>query len=114
MLKRLYLVGAVLGFVLPYAFFIPWLLDNGLNISLFVQNLFANQAAAMFTVDLLVSSFVLWIFIFSEGRKLGMRNLWVYVVCNLLVGLSFALPLFLYVRERQLESASSRAAVAVS
>ncbi len=114
MLKRLYLVGAVLGFVLPYAFFIPWLLDNGLNISLFVQNLFANQAAAMFTVDLLVSSFVLWIFIFSEGRKLGMRNLWVYVVCNLLVGLSFALPLFLYVREKQLESASSRAAVAVS
>lgn len=114
MLKRLYLVGAVLGFVLPYAFFIPWLLDNGLNISLFVQNLFANQAAAMFTVDLLVSSFVLWIFIFSEGRKLGMRNLWVYVVCNLLVGLSFALPLFLYVREKQLESASSHAAVAVS
>jgi hypothetical protein len=28
-----------------------------------------------------------------------MRRLWVYVVCTLAVGVSLALPLFLYVRE---------------
>ncbi|AUB41502.1 Protein of unknown function DUF2834 [Nostoc flagelliforme CCNUN1] len=32
-----------------------------------------------------------------------MRNLWVYVVCNFLVGVSLGLPLFLFMRERQLE-----------
>jgi uncharacterized membrane-anchored protein YhcB (DUF1043 family) len=31
-----------------------------------------------------------------------MGHLWVYIVCNLLVGLSLGLPLFLYMRERKL------------
>lgn len=32
-----------------------------------------------------------------------MKHLWVYVLANLLVGVSLALPLFLYVREGRLE-----------
>ena len=55
-------------------------------------------------MDVIVSSVVLWIFVFSEGGRLGMRRLWVYVVCNLAVGVSLALPLFLLFRERALES----------
>jgi hypothetical protein len=31
-----------------------------------------------------------------------MTNLWLYVVCNLAVGVSLALPLFLFFRERKL------------
>jgi hypothetical protein len=31
-----------------------------------------------------------------------MKHLWVYIACNLAVGVSLALPLFLYVRERRL------------
>jgi hypothetical protein len=53
----------------------------------------------MFTIDLLISSVVFWSFLFYEGRRLRMKNLWVYVAANLLVGLSLALPLFLYFRE---------------
>ena len=37
-----------------------------------------------------------------RGRR-GMKNLWLYVVCNLAVGVSLALPLFLLFRERRLE-----------
>jgi hypothetical protein len=33
-----------------------------------------------------------------------MRRLWVYIVCNLAVGVSLALPLFLLFRERTLHS----------
>jgi hypothetical protein len=33
-----------------------------------------------------------------------MKNLWAYVVCNLAVGVSFALPLFLFFRERKIEA----------
>jgi hypothetical protein len=33
-----------------------------------------------------------------------MRRLWVYVACNLAVGVSLALPLFLLFRERALDS----------
>jgi len=32
-----------------------------------------------------------------------MKHLWLYVVCNLVVGVSLALPLFLLFRERALD-----------
>ena len=36
--------------------------------------------------------------------KLGMRHLWIYVVCNLVVEVSLALPLFLLFREGALDT----------
>ncbi len=70
MVKQLYLAGAIVGTVLPYAFFI----------------------------------LVLWVLVFTEGRRLGMRHRWVYILCNLVVGVSLALPLFLYVRAGKQEA----------
>jgi hypothetical protein len=46
---------------------------------------------------------VLWVFIFAEGRRLGMRHFWAYVIANLTVGVSLALPMFLFYRETYLE-----------
>jgi hypothetical protein len=37
-----------------------------------------------------------------------MRNLWVYVVANLLVGVSLALPLFLFAREFRVDRTNKR------
>lgn len=50
----------------------------------------------------MVSSLVLWLFVFAEGLRIRMTKLWIYVVCNLAVGVSLALPLFLFFRERTL------------
>ena len=107
MTKRLYLFGAIIGTVLPYAFLISFFVQHGIDFSLFVQQMTANPIARMFTVDLFISSFVFWVFLFSEGRRLEMGNLWLYVVLNLLVGLSLALPLFLYFREDAVESVTA-------
>jgi hypothetical protein len=104
MLKRLYLVGALLGLVLPYAYLIPFLLEHGLDMRLFFSQLFASHISAFFGVDVIVSSLVLWVFVFAEGRRRSMRHLWVYVLCNLTVGVSLALPLFLYIREASRDS----------
>jgi hypothetical protein len=41
----------------------------------------------------------------SEGKRLGMRLLWLPILGLCTVGVSFGLPLFLYLRERALESA---------
>jgi hypothetical protein len=57
-------------------------------------------------MDVIVSSVVLWLFVFSEGRRLRMKNLWLYVLCNLAVGVSSALPLFLLFRERKINDGS--------
>ena len=103
MKKTIYLLGAIAGTVLPYYFLIQFLLQYGFDLPLFVQQMFANPIATMFTVDLFISSFVFWVFLYAEGRRLEMGNLWVYVVLNLSVGLSLALPLFLYFREGAME-----------
>src|SRR5207249_10349576 len=77
--RYIYLVLCVVGVFLPYWQFVPWFLDHGLDIPLFVQQLFANRIGAFFGLDVLVSSLVLWIFVFAEGGRLGMRRLWVPV-----------------------------------
>ncbi len=103
-MQRLYFIVAILGAVLPLYFFIPFLWSSGFDMSLFFRQLFQNQVSSFFGMDVLVSSLVLWLFVFSEGRRRGMKNLWVYVLCNLLVGVSLGLPLFLYFRERKIRS----------
>ena len=102
-MKTLYLVAAILGAALPLSQLIPFLKTHGLDLALFFTLLFSNSVSGFFGMDVIVSSVVLWIFVISEGRRLGMKHLWLYVVCNLAVGVSLALPLFLLFRERALE-----------
>ena len=107
-MKSLYLVAAILGAALPLSQLIPFLKTHGLDLSLFFTLLFSNSVSGFFGMDVIVSSVVLWIFVFSEGRRLGMKHLWLYVVCNLVVGVSLALPLFLLFRERALDLNTQR------
>jgi hypothetical protein len=37
--RHVYLVLCVVGFLLPYSQFVPWLLEHGLNLSLFCREL---------------------------------------------------------------------------
>ncbi len=105
-MKWLYLIAAILGTILPLSQFIPFLMAYGLDMPLFFQQLFQNHVSGFFGMDVIVSSLVLWLFVFSEGRRRGMNNLWLYVVCNLAVGVSLALPLFLFFRERKINAGS--------
>jgi Terpene cyclase DEP1 len=101
-MQWLFLFVAVLGTVLPYAYFIPFLMTHGLDLPLFFKQLFQNNISAFFGTDVVVLALALWLFVFWEGRRRGMKHLWVYVLCTLLVGTSLGLPLFLFFRERKL------------
>jgi uncharacterized protein DUF2834 len=103
-MQWLYLIATILGTVLPLCFFVPFLITYGFDMPSFFQQLFQNQVSSGFGIDLFVASIVLWLFVFSEGRRRGMKNLWCYVLCNLLFGVSSGLPLFLYFRERTMKS----------
>ena len=107
-MKILYLLAAILGAALPLSQLIPFLKTHGLDLTLFFTLLFSNSVSGFFGMDVIVTSIVLWIFVFSEGRRLGMKHLWLYVVCNLVVGVSLALPLFLLFRERALDLNTQR------
>jgi uncharacterized protein DUF2834 len=102
--RTLYLALCVVGAVLPYSLFIPFLLEHGLDFRLIVEQLFANRISGSFALDVIVSSVAFWVFVFVEGRRSGARNLWAPIAANLVVGLSLGLPLFLYMRERRLEA----------
>jgi hypothetical protein len=101
--KNAYLILCILGAVLPYSQFIPWLLENGLNAPLFVHQLFANRISGFFVWDVLISAVVVVGFVRSEGKRSGVPVVWLPILGVLVVGVSFGLPLFLYLRERTLE-----------
>ena len=101
----LYLILCLAGTILPYSQLFPFLREHGLDTSLLFQQLFANKVSGFFGLDVIVSSLVLWVFVYSEGTRLRMRHLWVYVVANLLVGVSLGLPLFLLMRQSRVDKA---------
>ena len=99
--KVFYLLLCVAGTILPLSFLIQFLRDHGLNLRLFVEQLFANSISSFFGVDVIVSAVCLWVFVYVEGRRARVKNLWAPIVASLLVGVSLGLPLFLYLRETQ-------------
>jgi len=103
--QLLYLILCVAGTILPYSQLIPFLREHSLDTALFFQQLFANNVSGFFGIDVIVSSAALWVFVYSEGTRLRMRHLWVYIAANLLVGVSLGLPLFLLIRESKLAAA---------
>jgi hypothetical protein len=105
-LRTIYLLLCVLGALLPYSQFAPFLLAYGLDLPRFGQQMFANYVAGFFGLDVVVSSLVLWTFVFAEGRRLGVRKLWLPIAANLAVGVSLGLPLFLYMRQAKLDRAA--------
>ena len=93
----------MLGLVLPYSQFVPWLLEHGLNGPLFFRELFANRISAFFAMDVIVSAIVLIWFIQNEGKRLLVRLLWLPTIGTLVAGVSFGFPLFLFPRQATLD-----------
>ena len=73
-MKKLYLLLAVIGLVLPYTFFVSFLLENELNLPLLVEQLFANDISTFFVVDLIITAVVLILFITHEAPSYGMQH----------------------------------------
>ena len=107
--RHFYLVCCVLGLVLPYSQFVPWLLEHGLNVTLFFRELSANRISAFFVLDVIVSAIALIWFIQSEGKRLRVRLLWLPTIGTLIVGVSFGFPLFLFLRQARLDRTTARA-----
>ena len=92
-MKKVYLLLAILGAVVPYVFFFGFFVTEGLNLPAFVSALFANGPSGGFTADVLISSLVFWLYMFSRP---GGPKPWLFIALNLTIGLSCALPAYLY------------------
>lgn len=93
-MKNLYLIASIIGAIVPYIFFIDFFISDGIDG--FATSLFVNGAAAGFTADLLITSSVFWIYMIANKTP----QVWLYILINLSIGLSCALPFYLYRREK--------------
>ena len=100
--KNVYFVLAILGLVLPYSLFLPWLLGHGLNFPLFFQELFSNDVAGTGGLDILAVTMAILTFIVFESKKLGMKKIYIPILATF-VAVGFGLALFLYMREKDYE-----------
>jgi Terpene cyclase DEP1 len=103
-MKPVYLLLTLVGSIAPWL----WLLQDPtvlLSPTLFLQKAFENNIAAALTSDLLISAIAFFCFVWIELKRLDISRLWllVYVGLTFGVGLSCALPFFLYRREQVLE-----------
>ncbi|MEM9621614.1 MAG: DUF2834 domain-containing protein [Pseudomonadota bacterium] len=101
-MKNIYLFWAVAGTVLPVLCFLGVFHSETPSLLGFFPSIFVNGWAAGFAVDLFISSAVFWGYMFSASD--GPRPT-LYIILNLCVGLSLALPLYLYHVTRRSEAA---------
>jgi uncharacterized protein DUF2834 len=106
--KQGYLALAIVGAIVPLVPFVPWLSEHGLDVRLLVQELFANRVSTFFGLDVVISAIVVIAFAWIERDRLSMRSWWLPVVGVVCVGVSFALPLLLFMRERELSGQGSK------
>lgn len=99
--RRLYLAIAAAALVATQAT-LAWHVASGGGPVDFVTDAVATPAGAFAVVDLVAVACAALVFMVAEGRRLGMRHLWAYVVLTFTVAISVAFPLFLVVRSRSI------------
>lgn len=100
-MTKLYLLLTILGIVIPFGAFIPWLVNNGLDFSALFNAAIVNPISIFAWLDVLVAALVLLTFIVVDGKRNKVKYQWLAVLGTLTVGLSFGFPLYLYLKEKQ-------------
>ena len=96
-MRTFYLVATIVGTVVPVFYFVSYFGDHGVDLGAFLAGVFANDAAAGIGIDVIVSSAVFWGVMFSRRRRdADAPNPIPFMIVNLFVGLSCALPAYLY------------------
>jgi hypothetical protein len=68
----------------------------------FMTDTQVSRASRTVTVDLLLLSLAAMTFMVLEGRRLGIRFVWAYILFGFLLAISVTFPLFMIARERHL------------
>jgi hypothetical protein len=103
-MKTVYLAMAVVGAVVPYAFFVQHIAVQGADPVALVSAITASPAVRGFTADLVLASLAFWAAMFHQRSRRGGPNPILFIALNLLIGLSCAIPAYLYARTRRADA----------
>ena len=108
-MKRIYLILAIIGFILPNLLVVKVSLETG-NWLLYArpletfQELFANDISSIFAIDLFYVVLLFFWASYREAKRLGMKNWFGVVLLTMAFGLAGGLPLFFYWRAKHQEA----------
>lgn len=104
-MKKVYIALCIAGTIIPYYFLVSYVSAYGVDISVMLDLLFANNICTFFVMDFLISCGVYVVFLSSESKRLGMgKEKWISLAALCTVGLSLSLPLFLFFRHDKVYS----------
>jgi len=99
-LRLIYLAMAIIGTIVPMMYFVPWMQQNGTDLSALISAWKATPATTGLYYDMLIAAISLniWIVVETYIRK----DYWVLIClpATYLIGVSCGLPLFLFLRSR--------------
>jgi len=107
-MKKLYLILAIVGFILPNIFVLKVSIETG-NILLWTDipttfyAMFANDIASAFMTDLFYMVVLFMIWSYQEAKQHNIPNYWYTWILTFAFGIAGGFPLFLYLKEKQLE-----------
>lgn len=99
----LYLVLALLGLALQVAIFAVFLGEHGLDLGELGEQAVDTTIAVLALTDLLLTGTVVLLWMPAEAKRVGIDRWWLFGLAAA-GGVCFALPLFLWARERKLEA----------
>lgn len=102
--RTFYLIMMIVGTIAPWYFFSGFIAEHGAGLGGFVGSMYVNGAAAGAVTDLFLSAAVFWVWSYSDARQKSVSHWWVVVPATLAVGLSLALPLYLWLRAAEQEA----------
>ena len=93
------LLLTVAGFVVPNVMLGIFIAEHGLDLNLYFENWFDTLPSAQLVADLTIVFLALVVWAAWDGPRSGVERWWLVIPASLLVGVCFALPLYLYMRE---------------
>jgi hypothetical protein len=96
-----YAALVVLGVIIPMYYNLQYMRAGGNLLLDFFTVPLESAVTASLLFDLLIAFAAFNVVLFTEGWKLGGRNLWICVAVSWLVAFAAGLPLFLLLRERR-------------
>ncbi len=101
-MKNLFLALAIIGTIVPMAAFAPWVSQHGMDIPLLVKEMMSTHISRFITLDLFCSAMVVFLMSYRGMRK-GITLAWLPVIATVVVGVSFGLPLYLFLEAHHME-----------
>jgi hypothetical protein len=98
--RHIYLALAALGIALPYYQYWGFYQQFGNDLPKFLNDALINASSRFVLMDMVITAFAFFVFVALDNRKRKVKFAWLSIVGVFMVGVSFGLPLYLYLRDR--------------